>query len=100
MVAGGRSPFVLGATALSAGALVATIQTPGVSQFFGCRPLGPIGWAIAIGSAAGATGASVVIPWTVRRVGARLMPHTNSVTLTLRDPFTAQAIPAEDATAH
>ncbi len=41
LVSGGRSPTVVGATAISVGALVVTIQTPGLSQFFGCRPLGP-----------------------------------------------------------
>ncbi|MFD5574420.1 cation-translocating P-type ATPase [Streptomyces cadmiisoli] len=29
----------------SAAALVAVIQTPGLSQFFGCTPLGPVAWA-------------------------------------------------------
>ena len=33
------------ATALgSAGVLVAIVQTPGVSHFFGCTPLGPVAW--------------------------------------------------------
>jgi len=31
------------------------IQTPGVSRFFGCTPLGPLGWTIALGSATSAT---------------------------------------------
>jgi len=56
LVSSGRSPLVIGATALSAGVLVATIQTPGLSQFFGCRPLGPVGWVQATGAAVGATG--------------------------------------------
>jgi cation-transporting ATPase I len=62
-VAGGRSPLVLGATALSAAALGVVVQTPGLSQFFGCRPLGPVGWLTATGASIGATGASVVLPW-------------------------------------
>ena len=41
VVAGGTSPIVLGAAAVSVGALVLAVQTPGVSNFFGCRPLGP-----------------------------------------------------------
>ena len=52
LVVGGRSPLVLGATAVSAAALVTVIQTPGVSQFFGCRPLGPVGWFTATGASA------------------------------------------------
>jgi cation-transporting P-type ATPase I len=99
LVAGGRSPLVLGATALSVGALVATIQTPGISQFFGCRPLGPVGWTIAIGSAAGATGASVVLPWTVRRVGARLISRTNGITFALPDAPARREIRTTGATA-
>jgi cation-transporting ATPase I len=74
LVMGGRSPLVLGATALSVGALVATIQTPGVSQFFGCRPIGPVGWLTAIGASTAATGASVVVPWAFEagnRIAAR-----------------------------
>ncbi|WP_414637602.1 hypothetical protein [Amycolatopsis sp.] len=27
------------------------IRTPGVSGFFGCTPVGPVGWTIALGSA-------------------------------------------------
>ncbi|MHB1987296.1 MAG: HAD-IC family P-type ATPase [Acidimicrobiales bacterium] len=63
---GVRSPVVLASTFVSAGVLVGIIQTPGVSHFFGCRPIGPVGWGIAIGSSAVATGASVVAPWAIR----------------------------------
>jgi cation-transporting ATPase I len=72
LVVGGRSPLVLGATALSAGALVLVIQTPGVSQFFGCRPLGPVGWMTAVGASASVTGASIAIPWALRKLGERV----------------------------
>jgi cation-transporting ATPase I len=48
VTAGWRSPLVLGASVVSAAALGAVVQTPGVSQFFGCRPLGPVGWTTAI----------------------------------------------------
>jgi len=41
----------VGSMAVLAGA----VQTPGVSGFFGCTPLGPVGWTIAGGSAAAAT---------------------------------------------
>jgi cation-transporting ATPase I len=37
------------------------VQTPGLSQFFGCRPLGPLGWATGLGAAALATAASAGI---------------------------------------
>jgi cation-transporting ATPase I len=67
-VIGGTSPVVLTSTLVSAGVLVGIVQTPGLSQFFGCRPMGPVGWGIAVGSAAVATGTSVVAPWAVKRL--------------------------------
>lgn len=66
-----RSPLVLGSTALSAAALVAVVQVPGVSHFFGCTPLGPVGWGIAAGAATGATTVAAVAPVITRLVGAR-----------------------------
>lgn len=63
VVAGGTSPIVLGAAAVSVGALVLAVQTPGVKgALFGCRPLGPVGWGTAVVAAGGATTASVVVP--------------------------------------
>ncbi|MEU6346904.1 cation-translocating P-type ATPase [Streptomyces sp. NPDC046977] len=40
-----HSPLVMLTVVGSAAALVALVQTPGVSQFFGCTPLGPLAWA-------------------------------------------------------
>ena len=48
-------PYVLGAVGLSFAALVGTVQTPGVSHFFGSRPLGPVGWGTVLGAAAAAS---------------------------------------------
>ncbi len=64
----GRSPLVL-ATGLGSFALLAAIvQTPGVSPFFGCRPLGPVGWGQALAAGATATaGAAVVNRWLASR---------------------------------
>jgi cation-transporting ATPase I len=39
-----HSPLVWFTVLGSAAALIAIIQTPGVSQFFGCTPLGPVAW--------------------------------------------------------
>jgi cation-transporting ATPase I len=75
VVAGGTSPIVLGATAISVGALVAVIQTPGLSQFFGCRPLGPVGWGTAVGASLTATGASLALPWAAEQVGGAIASH-------------------------
>jgi len=65
---GGTSPLVLASSAVSAAALVAIVQTPIVSQFFGCTPLGPFGWGISAGAAATATGVAVVAPRALGRL--------------------------------
>jgi hypothetical protein len=35
--------------------MAAVVQTPGVSQFIGCTPLGPVGWRIATGASVAGT---------------------------------------------
>ncbi|WP_338775345.1 cation-translocating P-type ATPase [Streptomyces sp. DG1A-41] len=40
-----QSPLVWATALGSAAVLAALVQTPGVSHFFGCTPLGPVGWA-------------------------------------------------------
>ncbi len=74
VVAGSHSPLVI-ATALGSGAvLVGAIQTPGVSQFFGCTPLGPVAWGI-VGAATGiATVGSIVVPPVVSRIAGSAPP--------------------------
>ncbi|MEU9021473.1 cation-translocating P-type ATPase [Actinomadura sp. NPDC048394] len=57
-----RSPLVMATCAVSAAALVAVIETPGVSGFFGCTPLGPGAWAIVTASAVAATLAAALAP--------------------------------------
>jgi hypothetical protein len=52
-------------------ALAGISQTPGLSNVFGSRPLGPIGWATAVGASAAATGASVILPDLVERFRAQ-----------------------------
>ncbi|MFE4651866.1 HAD-IC family P-type ATPase [Streptomyces sp. NPDC056707] len=49
-----HSPLVLATVLGTAAVLVALVQTPVVSHFFGCTPLGPLAWAgvaVAIGTA-------------------------------------------------
>jgi cation-transporting ATPase I len=73
LVAGWRSPLVVGASVLSAAALGAMVQTPGVSQFFGCRPMGPVGWATALwASGIGTAGALAA-----SRVAERVWPDVD-----------------------
>jgi cation-transporting P-type ATPase I len=51
----GRTPLMLASGVGSLLVLAAVVQTPGVSQFFGCSPLLPHQWAIALGAGATAT---------------------------------------------
>jgi cation-transporting P-type ATPase I len=60
----GRSPLVSATSLVSAGVLVAVVQTPGVSHLFGCRPLGPLGWTQAAAASATATAGA----WVAGRV--------------------------------
>ncbi|MFD2080434.1 cation-transporting ATPase I [Actinopolymorpha cephalotaxi] len=55
VVTGWRSPLVVGAGAVSWAGLATVVQAPGLSHFFGCRPLGPLGWATALGAAGAGT---------------------------------------------
>ena len=78
---GDRSPLVLLSSAASAATLAAIVQTLLVSQFFGCTPLGPLGWTIAVGAAATATGMSLAAPWAF----ARLHRPPSSILAEIRD---------------
>ena len=60
LVAGKPTREVWIASLGSFAALLAVVETPGVSQLFGCTPVGPLGLAAAVGASALATGASVV----------------------------------------
>jgi cation-transporting ATPase I len=67
----GRSPLVVAIGAGSAAAMVAIVQTPVLSQFFGCRPVGPLGWAQGVSAAALATAASVAASRLLPPAGGR-----------------------------
>ncbi|MBL3671203.1 cation-translocating P-type ATPase [Streptomyces sp. M2CJ-2] len=58
----GRDPVVAAAAVGSLVVLGVVVNVPGLSHFFGSRPLGPAAWTIALASAAG----SVLVPLTVR----------------------------------
>ncbi len=55
-----RAPLVLATAAGSFALFAAMVSTPGVSQLLGCTPVGPIGWAQGLGTAAAATAAVAV----------------------------------------
>ncbi|OBI75660.1 haloacid dehalogenase [Mycobacterium sp. E740] len=63
-----HSPLVIATAAGSLVTLGALISTPGVSQLLGCTPLGPVGWAQALGTATVATAAAGCAPWVLSRV--------------------------------
>jgi cation-transporting ATPase I len=61
LVTGRRSPLVVATVLASAVVLFAIVETPGVSQFFGCTPIGPVAWTVVGGSAAAGTLAAAVM---------------------------------------
>lgn len=67
MVSSWRSPLVVASSAVSFGVLAGVVQTPGLSQFFGCTPLGPLAWAQAMTSATTATVGSMLAPGVIER---------------------------------
>ncbi|MFG1948390.1 HAD-IC family P-type ATPase [Nonomuraea sp. NPDC048826] len=58
---GHRDRLVVLASLSSLAALGVTVSVPGLSQVFGCRPVGPAGWGVGLGCAAAATLVAVVI---------------------------------------
>ncbi|MCQ4208067.1 cation-translocating P-type ATPase [Streptomyces longispororuber] len=70
LVTAPKSPTVVTAALGSAVALAAVVQTPGVSQFFGCTPLGPLAWATAAIAAVAGTVASGLSLHLVRDTSA------------------------------
>ena len=51
----------------SALVLAAIVQTPVLSTFFGCVPLDPLGWAIALGAIAAAVSGGRLVPGAAGR---------------------------------
>ena len=82
LLVGGRSPAVAAGSVVSLGILVGVVQTPGVSQFFGCVPIGPVGWAIAGASSVAGTAGSRLLP----PLGRSLAPAVRALS-----PATEQA---------
>jgi cation-transporting ATPase I len=69
--AGRRSPLVLATAAGSLAVLFAVVQTPGVSRFFGCRPLDPLSWLVVLGWAGVGTATAEVAPSVIDRFVVR-----------------------------
>jgi cation-transporting ATPase I len=66
IMTGSRDPLVLLSSFGSAAILAGIVQTPGLSQFFGCVPLGPAAWSIALGSSILATSTATAAPRLLR----------------------------------
>jgi len=82
LLIGARNPLVL-ATGLGSAALLAgLIQTPGISQFFGCTPLGPLAWTTVLASSTAATMIAAAAP--------RLLPTPDASPPSLTDPTTKE----------
>jgi len=62
LLTGRHSPLVVATTLASAVTLVAIVETPGVSQFFGCTPLGPAAWGVVLTAAVAGTLAAALAP--------------------------------------
>ena len=73
LTSGAHSRLVILAVLASLAALVFVVQTPGISHFFGCRPLGPVGWAAGLGAAVIATAGAGLLP-RLSRAGATDSP--------------------------
>ncbi|MFF1722268.1 cation-translocating P-type ATPase [Streptomyces sviceus] len=67
-----ESPLVRFTSLGSAAALVALVETPGVSQLFGCTPLGPLAWAGVAAAIALAVAGQRFVPAVERTVLSRL----------------------------
>jgi cation-transporting ATPase I len=99
LTTGGYSRPVVTTSLLSSALLAGIVQTPGVSQFFGCRPLTPIGWGLAFGSSVLATGVAVAFPQLTGFVAHRLGPIDSvlheaprSVAASVPPPATVRAV--------
>ncbi len=84
-----RSPLVVLTAGGSLAALTVMVSTPGVSQLLGCTPLGPVGWAQALGCAGAAAAAAAFAPGLLEKlVGDQstisITPARNSTAYTSR----------------
>jgi cation-transporting P-type ATPase I len=75
-----HSPLVVATALGSSAVLVAIVQTPGVSHFFGCTPLGPVAWTGVIGATAGATALSVLAPNFLANTAGMVQPELAEAT--------------------
>lgn len=70
-LADSHGPLVLATTAGSFAAMVGVVSAPGLSQLFGCTPVGPFGWGQALFAAVTASALSALAPDLLARVARR-----------------------------
>jgi cation-transporting ATPase I len=100
LLKGGPSRAVTWTSIGSFAVLGFIIQTPGLSQLFGCTPLGPLGWTTGILSSAAATAASPLVDSAVGKVAdlvdvlrsARPMPNPLPLTVRVSKPPQAKVL--------
>jgi cation-transporting P-type ATPase I len=63
-----HGPLVVASTAGSFAAMVGVVNTPGLSQLFGCTPVGPVGWGQAFFAATAASALAAAAPGVLDRV--------------------------------
>ncbi len=86
-----RAPLVVLTAGGSLAVMGTLISIPGVSQLLGCTPLGPIGWAQALGSAGAATAGVAV--------ATRVLDSKRPLELEAADRPSGQSGPPQDQTA-
>jgi Ca2+-transporting ATPase len=59
---------VLATTAGSFATMAGVVSTPGLSQLFGCTPIGPVGWGQAVFAATAASALAAVAPGLLSRL--------------------------------
>ncbi|WP_018602534.1 cation-translocating P-type ATPase [Mycobacterium sp. 155] len=67
-----HGPLVIATNVGTVTVMAGIISTPGLSQLFGCTPVGPIGWGQAVVSALLAGGVATLLPGVIDRVAERL----------------------------
>jgi Ca2+-transporting ATPase len=70
-LADSHGPLVVATTAGSFAAMVGVVSTPGLSQLFGCKPVGHFGWGQAFFAAAAAGAVSAIAPDLLARLSDR-----------------------------
>ncbi|WP_082968928.1 cation-translocating P-type ATPase [Mycobacterium sp. E2699] len=92
-----RAPLVVVTTVGSLGALAVVVSTPGLSQVFGCTPVGPLAWSQGLLAAGVASSASAVAPDLLLRVSEIAQRRIDDWTLKSREGRDGRTVATESA---